>query len=901
MNVFVNAFLHAFRGLRPGPSGLAHTVMRMRSGAYGECECIQVISHPSDPPTSAKVIRLSLPTSVGHKIPATVDEHKSTTDENPLTLEAPVSDGGHTDGPRNRHCAGSDGYIESGSGEGEVPPARPLRPPLQGNHGGGCMERSSIGLSEGNAGANEEAPVRGAEDGHSEPIQPGRGGMMPEIEEKRESSRLSSVDPNLFRSFLNQGAGILNNAEKALSGEGASFAPPVASLAMPCSQGPGAGGFQTSHGDGKPGGGCIDDSATAPVTKAGGGLGSTARKAAAKKKKSSKKVVDLEEGKKVGARADGTCGIASQSALVSPPSHLSSVEPAILERKEQPKGVEEDWAVISKLVGSGVDHVGLDQVQGKAGLAEADVIDLLSPPCGQGTKAQAWNAPAELQANPAEPSVDNPRPLPPAPSSQSLPLPADRRMDTRALQRLPSCVTWAEGVDAVRHVRGQRGGLQRVPPVSLPTSTASKMTLLGKSNDVPPQEASKPHMSADSRPWKRGNAIEAAASGTASAPPRHGVGECLGCQELDGWREAALAAERRCNEATAQVASLETAQSTVTGPLQLQIDKLKKQAEDADERCRTAQDLAARAEERAVRALTDQATAEEAMRELRSCLTMSELALEEASKERSELEERVDFLARAEGGGADSQHFHDLLAKYQELKRERGRDKEEHAQVVQSMESERLRLSAAADAEVAARVLVAEEAAAQAKAALQAELERNAPMKERLRLMEAFFESPTAAGRDGVGSAVSDEVKEIVESLMRQEWAKLDEARAQDSRERARTQEDQQRQLEQKMQELSKKEAAVDALLSMASSMRGVNGQEEMIPTGQHPLGDEDAEGMRPVGTTTKTMRSYDILIDDEPETPCGAARGMRRSFMYAEEEEEEEEKEKSRRMRDRR
>lgn len=242
-----------------------------------------------------------------------------------------------------------------------------------------------------------------------------------------------------------------------------------------------------------------------------------------------------------------------------------------------------------------------------------------------------------------------------------------------------------------------------------------------------------------------------------------------------------------------------------------------------------------------------------------------------------------------------------MLAQYQELKRERGRDKQEHAQVVQSMESERLRLSAAGDAEVAARVLVAEEAAAQAKAALQAELERNAPMKERLRLMEAFFESPTAAGRDGVGSAVSDEVKEIVESLMRQEWAKLDEARAQDSRERARTQEDQQRQLEQKMQELSKKEAAVDALLSMASSMRGVNGQEEMIATGQHPLGDEDAEGMRPVGTTTKTMRSYDILIDDEPETPCGAARGMRRSFMYAEEEEEEEEKEKSRRMRDRR
>ena len=901
MNVFVNAFLHAFRGLRPGPSGLAHTVMRMRSGAYGECECIQVISHPSDPPTSAKVIRLSLPTSVGHKIPATVDEHKSTTDENPLTLEAPVSDGGHTDGPRNRHCAGSDGYIESGSGEGEVPPARPLRPPLQGNHGGGCMERSSIGLSEGNAGANEEAPVRGAEDGHSEPIQPGRGGMMPEIQEKRESSRLSSVDPNLFRSFLNQGAGILNNAEKALSGEGASFAPPVASLAMPCSQGPGAGGFQTSHGDGKPGGGCIDDSATAPVTKAGGGLGSTARKAAAKKKKSSKKVVDLEEGKKVGARADGTCGIASQSALVSPPSHLSSVEPAILERKEQPKGVEEDWAVISKLVGSGVDHVGLDQVQGKAGLAEADVIDLLSPPCGQGTKAQAWNAPAELQANPAEPSVDNPRPLPPAPSSQSLPLPADRRMDTRALQRLPSCVTWAEGVDAVRHVRGQRGGLQRVPPVSLPTSTASKMTLLGKSNDVPPQEASKPHMSADSRPWKRGNAIEAAASGTASAPPRHGVGECLGCQELDGWREAALAAERRCNEATAQVTSLETALLTVTGPLQLQIDKLKKQAQDADERCRAAQDLAARAEERAVRASTDQATAEEAMRELRSCLTMSELALEEASKERSELEERVDFLARAEGGGADSQHFHDLLAKYQELKRERGRDKEEHAQVVQSMESERLRLSAAADAQVAARVLVAEEAAAQAKAALQAEVERSAPMKERLRLMEAFFESPTAAGEDGVGSAVSNEVKKIVESLMRQEWAKLDEARAQDSRERARTQEDQQRHLEQKMQELSQKEAAVDALLSMASSMRGVNGQDKMIATGQHPLGDEGVEGMRPVGRPMKTMRSYDILIDDEPETPCGAARGMRRSFMYAEEEEEDEEKEKAWRMRDRR
>ena len=830
-----------------------------------------------------------------------MDENKSTTDENPLTLEAPVSDEGHIDGPRNRHCGGSDGYIESLSGGGEVPQAPPLRPPLQGDHGGGCVERSSIGLSEGNAGASEVASVRGVGDGYSEPVQPGRGGMLPEIEEKRESSRLRSVDPNLFRSFLNQGAGILNNAEKALSGEGASFAPPVASLAMPCPQEAGVGDFQTSDGVGKAGGGGVDDSATVPVTKAGGGLGSTARKAAAKKKKSSKKVVDFQEGKKVGARADGVCGISSQSALNSPLSHLSSVEPAIAERKEQSKGVEEDWAVISKLVGSGVDHVGLHQVQGKAGLAEADVIDLLSPPCGQGTKAPAWNAPAELQANPAEPRVDSQRPMPPASSSQSLPLPADRHMDTRALQRLPSCVTWAEGVDAVRLVRGQRGELQRVPPLSLPTTAASKMTLLGKSNDVPSEEVSEPHMSADSRPWKRGNAIEAAASGTASAPRGHGLGECLGCQELDGWREAALAAERRCNEATAQVASLETALSTVTGPLQLQIDKLKKQAQDADERCRTAQDLAARAEERAVRALTDQATAEEAMRELRSCLTMSELALEEASKERSELEERVDFLARAEGGGADSQHFHDLLAQYQKLKRERGRDKQEHAQVVQSMESERLRLSAAADAEVAARVLVAEEAAAQAKAALQAELERNAPMKERLRLMEAFFESPTAAGRDGVGSAVSDEVKEIVESLMRQEWAKLDEARAQDSRERARTQEDQQRQLEQKMQELSQKEAAVDALLSMASSMRGVNGQEEMIATGQHPLGDEDAEGMRPVGTTIKTMRSYDILIDDDPETPCGAARGMRRSFMYAEEEEEEEEKEKSRRMRDRR
>ena len=72
-----------------------------------------MISHPTDPPTSAKVIRLSLPTSVGQKIPGTMDENKSTTDENPLTLEAPVSDEGHIDGPRNRHCGGSDGYIET--------------------------------------------------------------------------------------------------------------------------------------------------------------------------------------------------------------------------------------------------------------------------------------------------------------------------------------------------------------------------------------------------------------------------------------------------------------------------------------------------------------------------------------------------------------------------------------------------------------------------------------------------------------------------------------------------------------------------------------------------------------------------------------------------------------------
>ena len=223
------------------------------------------------------------------------------------------------------------------------------------------------------------------------------------------------------------------------------------------------------------------------------------------------------------------------------------------------------------------------------------------------------------------------------------------------------------------------------------------------------------------------------------------------------------------------------------------------------------------------------------MRELRSALTMAELALEESTNERRDLEERVTHLTESGDGGGevggDTLKIDALVREMQTVKNAREKERKEFVGKVEE-----------ARARAVEEKRAAEEAVAIAKSELEAERRNSSALQQRLASIEDFLagigatppstesvlwgaRSGDAGGNlqkmeDGGGGGggggggeekmkVDRAAKEVVTMMMQEERCRMELQRKEMTR---------------KMEELAQKEASLTALLSMANATGGGSG-----------------------------------------------------------------------------